>query len=238
MRWVRSLRFSAVMCTLAAAFSFPTSSAFSVRHVLVLGNHALLEAEILRLAQLAPGTPLAQVDPEAVAQRLLINPRIRTAHVSIRFPDTVVLHVTERHPVVLVVTELEGWTVDEEGVVVGDRDEGLLPLLVEIPLPAVRPGARIPSERVRRVVRALAALPRGRILLARLDAEGDLYVQLVLGPWVRLRSEDDLVARLQIAEAVVRSLGQRGVVVASVDLRFRDQAVVRPRGRSPTSPVE
>ncbi len=226
------------MCTLAAAFSFPTSSAFSVRHVLVLGNHTLLEAEILRRAQIVPGTPLAQVDPEAVRQHLLAAPRIRTAHVAIRFPDTVVLHVTERRPVVLVVTEREGLAVDEEGVVVDGGTVELLPLLVEFPLPAVRPGARIPSERVRRVVRALAALPRDRVLLARLDAEGDLHVQLVLGPWVRLRSEDDLLGRLHVAEVVVRSLRQRGVEVASVDLRFRGQAVVHRGGRSPTSPVE
>jgi|FaiFalDrversion2_1042247.scaffolds.fasta_scaffold00062_4 cell division protein FtsQ len=241
MRWVRGLRFGAVMCTLAALFSLPHSSVFAVRTVVVLGNRALPKSEVLQWAQLRAGIPLARIREEEVTAGLLRHPRIRTARVEFRWPHTVVLHIAERIPALHVVVQDRILVVDEEGVVLDGRGEDLPALLVEFWVPPTPLGARLASPRLWEAVRALAALPeegRHRILLARLDPEGSLHVKLRSGSWVRVQVEDDLRARLEVAETVVRALERKGISVESVDLRFGDRAIVRPRGRTPMAPVE
>ncbi|MDR7415903.1 MAG: FtsQ-type POTRA domain-containing protein [Armatimonadota bacterium] len=240
-RWVRGLRFGAVMCTIAALFSFPHSSVFAVRTVVVSGNRALPESEVLHWARLRTGIPLARIREEEVTAHLLRHPRIRTARVEFRWPHTVVLHIAERIPVLHVVVGDRVLVVDEEGVVLDGRGEDLLPLLVEFRVPPTPLGARLASPRLQEAVRALAALPeegRHQLFLARLDPEGSLHVKLRSGPWVQVRLEDDLRTRLRTAEAVVRALEREGISVESVDLRFGDRAIVRPRGRTPMAPVE
>ncbi len=241
MRGIRELRFGVVMCTLAAVFSFPTSSVFALRTVSVTGNRTLSESEVLQLVPLRVGVPLARINLEEVALHLLRHPRIRAAKVELRWPNALAIQLTERIPAVLVVGEDRTLVVDEEGVVLDRGQTTLVPLLVEFPVPSLPPGAQLPPGRLQRAVHALAALPResrGRIRLARLDPEGGFHAQLRMGPWVRMRLEDDLRWRLEVAEAVVRDLDRRGIEVESVDLRFGDRVTVRSWGRTPTAPVE
>ncbi|MDR5708396.1 MAG: FtsQ-type POTRA domain-containing protein [Armatimonadota bacterium] len=241
MRWVRELRFGAVMCTIAAVFSFPDSSLFALRTVLVSGNRTLPESEVLRWARLHAGVSLARIHAEEVTARLLRHPRIRTAQVEFRWPHTIVLHVTERIPALHVVEGDRVLVVDGEGVVLDGGGENLLPLVVTFRVPPAPPGAPLASPPLQAAVRALAALPeevRDRLLLARLLPEGSLELKLQAGPWVRVVLGDDLPRSMEVAERVVRALLRRGISVESVDLRFGDRAIVRPRGRTPGTPVE
>ncbi|MCS7172266.1 MAG: FtsQ-type POTRA domain-containing protein [Armatimonadetes bacterium] len=241
MRWMRGLRFGAVMCTIAAIFSFPHSSLFAVRTVVVLGNQTLPESEILRWAELHTGVPLARIRTEEIAARLLRHPHIRTAQVEFRWPHTVVLRITERLPALAVVAEGHVLVVDGEGIVLDGEREDLLPLLVAFRVPPAPPGTPLTSPQLQAAVRALAALPkevRDRLLLVRLLPEGELSLQLRIGPWVRVPLEGDLQRNVEVAEAVVRAMEQKGISVESVDLRFGDRAIVRPRGRTPETPVE
>lgn len=243
--WIRSLRLGVAMCTLAAIFSFPTSSVFALRSVAVTGARTLGEAEIRRAAGLLPGTPLVGIDPDAVARRVRRIPRVREARVELFFPHEVRIHVVERTPAATVRLPLQTVIVDREGVILGDGEDPQRPLLVadQFPPQPMRAGGRIPWPPVRAAIRAVAALPQrvqGRVAFAQVDPAGPLDVQLTSGVRVRVRPTDDLTERLNVAEAVVRRLEEHGVQVASVDLRFGDRAVVRllPAGRSPQRSVE
>ena len=243
--WIRTLRLGIALCTLAAVFSFPTSSVFALHSVTVTGTRTLSESEIRRTAGLRSGTPLLWIDPDALARRLRALPRVRDARVELRFPHEVWIHVVERVPVATVRLPAQTVVVDREGVVLGDGKDLRQPLLVAdgFPLQPMRAGQPIPWPQVRAAITAVASLPRGtqnRIALVRVTPQGPVEVELLSGVRVRVRPTDRLAERLTVAEALVERLGERGVRVAAVDLRFGDRAVVRtvPAGRSPSRSVE
>ncbi|MCK8680442.1 cell division protein FtsQ/DivIB [Streptomyces lichenis] len=78
------------------------SSWLRVEATAVSGTRVLTPAQVEAAAGVPEGAPLASVDTEAIAGRLLRKlPRIDTVEVSRSWPDTVELTVTERTPVLL-----------------------------------------------------------------------------------------------------------------------------------------
>lgn len=73
----------------------------SVRNTMVTGLGALTQEEIVAAAAVPPGTPLLQVDTDAVAERVAGIRRVATARVQRQYPSTLRITVVERVPVVV-----------------------------------------------------------------------------------------------------------------------------------------
>lgn len=73
----------------------------SVRNTAVIGLGALTQEEIAAVAAVAPGTPLLQVDTDAVAERVAGVRRVATVRVQRQYPSTLRITVVERVPVVV-----------------------------------------------------------------------------------------------------------------------------------------
>ena len=73
----------------------------SVRDMVVTGLGALTQEEIAAAAAVAPGTPLLQVDTDAVAERVAEIRRVASARVQRQYPSTLRITVVERIPVVV-----------------------------------------------------------------------------------------------------------------------------------------
>jgi cell division protein FtsQ len=73
----------------------------SVRSTAVTGLAAVTQEEVVTAAAVAPGTPLLQVDTDAVAERVAEIRRIATARVQRQYPSTLRITVVERVPVVV-----------------------------------------------------------------------------------------------------------------------------------------
>jgi cell division protein FtsQ len=72
------------------------SPVLSVRSVQVKGAHRLDDAEVLAQAGVVDGTPLVRVSRGAVRGRVEKLPDVLAARVSVSFPSTVVITITER----------------------------------------------------------------------------------------------------------------------------------------------
>ena len=79
-----------------------TSDWLAVRAVSVSGTEFLDPAQVRVVTEVAPGTPLAGVDVDAVRDAVAELPEVASAHVERRWPDTVHVTVTERVPVTAV----------------------------------------------------------------------------------------------------------------------------------------
>lgn len=230
--WTRVLRVWLVTSLVCAVASFPNSSAFSVQEVEVQGAQALDPQALMAAAELAPGRPLASLDPQEARRLLLRLPRVREAQVELRWPSRVLIRVRERVPrAVLRLPDGAHVLVDEAGVALErvHRDPGL-PVVLSPALPWVRPGEVVPAAGVARLVAEVAALPErelAQILWARWLPTGDYTVGTRHGLVARV-AEGQLAWGLQTAREVARSLRRRGVQVAVVDVRFRGRAVVQP----------
>lgn len=73
----------------------------SARSVEITGLGAVTEQEVVQAAAVPPGTPLLQIDTDAVAGRVATIRRVASARVQRQYPSTLRVTVEERIPVVV-----------------------------------------------------------------------------------------------------------------------------------------
>ncbi len=144
-----------VLAVLAGAgWALLGSSLLVVRHVKVVGDRLVTAAQVRQAAKIKPGTPLATLNTAAVAGRVEQLAPVLSATVSRSWPDTIVITVRERTPVLALAQAGGGYQlVDPYGVVVlsaAHRPAGM-PLLSPAPAvlrgsPAIRAAAIVLRE--------------------------------------------------------------------------------------------
>jgi cell division protein FtsQ len=240
-RWRRVAGWSAAILVLAAATGvgtrwLETSPLFVVKSVEVRGASRLPAERIVSVAAISSGTPLWRVDPTAVVARLETLPEIRRADVIRELPDRVTILVEERRPFTLVHAGRLHW-LDEDGRVLGEEREAVPPPvpvisgLTEDELLSMRTS---PSARTRAAISLIRTLLRSGSTLASEISEIDMsrregpVLYTVDGVEVRLGQEgwDERLARLEGVLAQIASDD-----VSAIDLRFRDQVILRKGGR-------
>jgi cell division protein FtsQ len=73
----------------------------AARSIVVTGLSVVTQDEVVNAAAVAPGTPLLQVDTDAVAERIAAIRRVASARVQREYPSTLRVTVVERVPVVV-----------------------------------------------------------------------------------------------------------------------------------------
>lgn len=102
-RGLKVLLWSALASVVAVALGLVLyfTPAMSARNVLVTGAAAVPQEQVLAVAAVAPGTPLLQINTDAVAERVAMIRRVATARVQREYPSTLRITVVERVPVVV-----------------------------------------------------------------------------------------------------------------------------------------
>jgi len=169
-KWKAAVFALAVLTILAGTvWALLGSSLLVVRSVTVTGTGSVPRAEVIQAAAIEPGTPLIRIDTAAVARRVERIAQIQSAQVSRHWPDSVVIAVRERTPVLAAASGSGFALIDRFGVVVSHvakRPPGMT-LLVSAPnLAALRGSPAIQAvvtvlrqlpPQLRRLVRAVAA---------------------------------------------------------------------------------
>ncbi len=90
-------------------------------NIIISGMNELTSLEIKQIAGLPNTVKWLSVNSSAVSKNLVVNPLIASATVEKKFPDKVLIKITERKPVAVAFTEIKGRTVpmeiDNSGVV-------------------------------------------------------------------------------------------------------------------------
>jgi cell division protein FtsQ len=236
-RWLWLAGSSAAAAALAAGLLFTahwalTSPRFAVTAVEVRGASRVPPQRILQVSGIVHGANLWRINPEHVRARLEDLPEIRRADVVRELPNRVSIVVEERRPFTLVHAGRLHW-LDEEGRALGEEPHAVAPAvpvisgLSEEELASMR---TVPGPRARQAIALIRALLRTGSTLAGEISEIDMsrpegpVLYTVDGVEVRLGTEDweERLARLEGVLAQVATQDVRGV-----DLRFRDQVVLR-----------
>ena len=209
-----------------------TSPRFAVTAVEVRGASRVPPQRILEVSGIVHGANLWRINPEHVRARLEELPEIRRADVVRELPNRVSIVVEERRPFTLVHAGRLHW-LDEEGRVLGEESRAVAPEvpvisgLSEDELASMR---TTPGPRARQAITLIRALLRAGSSLAAEISEIDMsraegpVLYTVDGVEVRLGTEEweERLARLEGVLAQVATQDVHGV-----DLRFRDQVVLR-----------
>jgi cell division protein FtsQ len=227
-------------------------SPFVVERIEVVGQSLLAADEVIAASGLAPGQSLFSLDARRAVAGIEALPRVRRAELVRAFPNRVTLQVEERRPFALVHSGGLRWPgglhwpnglywpsglywVDEQGVPLGPETRAVTldtPVVSGVGADEVAAAGRTPSERVAAGVALIRTLMRVQSPLLREISEVDVsrpegpVLYMLDGVEVRIGSEDwdDRLGRLGGVLAQLRASGQR---VTSIDLRFRDQVVLR-----------
>ena len=222
----------AIAGVVAAHAWVTTSPRFAVAAVEVHGASRLSVDRILAVAGIAPGANLWSVDTSQVRGRLEAMPEIRRADVVRALPNRLTILVEERRPFTLVhAGRLH--RLDEEGHVLGEETRAVSPDvpiisgLTEEELVTMRTA---PTMKARAAIALIRALLRSGSALASEISEIDMgrvegpVLYTVDGVEVRLGT-DDWDERLARLEGVLGQVATQDV--RYVDLRFRDQVILR-----------
>jgi cell division protein FtsQ len=106
---------------------------FDVEQVQVTGNVTVPEADVVEVAAVPLGGPLAAVDTAAVATRVVQLPPVESVRVGRSWPHTVTVEITERVPVATVPTSRGPMLIDRAGVVYQGTPPHELPRLTTAP---------------------------------------------------------------------------------------------------------
>ena len=212
-----------------------TSPRFAVTRVEVVGASRLHAEDVMRAAGIAPGVNLFRVRPRAAASALETLPQVRRADVVRHFPNRVVIHVEERRPFTLVHAGRLHW-IDEQGVALAAEARAVsapLPVISGFGPDELATAAHAPSERLARGISLVRMLLRSGSPVAAQISEIDVgrpegpVLYTVDGVEVRI-GDEDWEGRLARLTGVLAQLHATGEAVTSVDLRFRDQVVLKP----------
>jgi cell division protein FtsQ len=97
-----------VLVLVVGAWAVGFSSLLGAKTVTVQGVHVLTAAQVRTAAAIRPGAPLIRLDQGEVTRRVEGLPDVASAHVSLRYPSTVIVTVTERVAVGYVTTATAG----------------------------------------------------------------------------------------------------------------------------------
>jgi cell division protein FtsQ len=211
---------------------------FAIERVEVAGQSRLSADEVVKASGLVPGQSLWSLDARRAVAGVEALPLVRRAEVVRAFPNRVTLFVEERQPFTLVNAGGLYW-VDEQGVPLGPETRAVsldTPVISGAGADDVVAAGRMPSERVASGVALLRTLMRAQSSLLSEISEVDVsrpegpVLYMLDGVEVHIGSED-WEGRLGRLGGVLAQLRGSGQTVTSIDLRFRDQVVLKTAKR-------
>jgi cell division protein FtsQ len=233
-----------VVATLAAGVGWESrwllrTALFSVERVEVVGQERLSAAAIVRASGITRGQSLWTLDARRAVAGVEALPLVRHVELIRAFPNRVTLLVEERRPFTLVQAAGKLVWVDEQGVAVAGKARPVAmdaPVISGLSPSDLAANGRVPSGRVATGLSLIRTLMRAQSSLLSEISEVDVsrpegpVLYMVNGVEVRLGREDweSRLGRLQRVAAQLRATNQS---VTSIDLRFRDQVVLRTAAR-------
>jgi len=215
-----------------------SSPRFAVADVEVRGASRLSAEDIVRAARIRRGQNLLRLDPEAARMGIESLPQVRRADVIRAWPNRVTVLVEERRPFTLVHAGRLHW-VDEEGRMLAAESRAVqvgLPVISGLTAEELADANRSPSPRVTTGLSLIRLLLRSGSPLTSQISEVDVsrhdgpVLYTVDGIEVRLGA-DEWESRIPRLIGVLAQVKSSGEAVSAIDLRFRDQVVLKPAVR-------
>ena len=132
--WQLGVLAFAVILSGVAAYLVWFSPVFAATTITVTGNKLLSKTDIADAAQVVPGTPLARLDVDAIADRVAGLPAVAQVTVRRDWPDQLTVDVTERAPHLSIPAGGGYLIADASGVVfqaVKDQPSGLVRVVAD-----------------------------------------------------------------------------------------------------------
>jgi cell division protein FtsQ len=213
----------AICLVLAAAFFVLHSPLFAARNLKVSGAVHTSSSAVLLQAGLLSHPPLVDINSAQASARIDTLPWVMSSTLSVHWPDSVTVVVTERIPIAAIALSTGGiptgrWAlVDETGRVLSDVSAR--PSVLTTVRAAFSPGA--PGSVIRPAdlagIEAVSSMPssiRQKVVVVTVGATGDVTLGINGGFAAIMGAPQDLSAKFESLESVLAGVGlQKGDVI-------------------------
>jgi cell division septal protein FtsQ len=206
---------------------------YIVHTITVEGASLLTTQEVLEIAGLDPGRPILEYPIGKAHERLVADPMIRSASITRKLPNTIIVRVVERTPIARLD---DAWLVDGDGYLLTENGvQDKLPVITGVSPKNPKEGTRVDDERLDMALdilklylnSSLPELMQIRSVYVRTPGKARLYA--AEGPntcdnaWFDLGGEDFGI-RLAKLDEVLRTQPRR---VKQVDLTHPTRVYVK-----------
>lgn len=118
------------------------SPIFTIAKITVQGNNKITAGEIVQVSGIVTGLNIFKADLQTASNKVKVLPMVKEVNIVREFPDTVLIKVIERVPVVLVVADGQFVELDADGYYLrkGSAATTGLPVVTGVEVQAVGPG--------------------------------------------------------------------------------------------------
>ncbi|HHY11022.1 MAG TPA: FtsQ-type POTRA domain-containing protein [Firmicutes bacterium] len=216
-----------VFFLLTGVFLFLRSPFFSVRNYVITGASRVSHAEIIARSS-QRSTNIFDVDLDKAQKTIEASPWIKAARCTRKFPDTIVIDIDERRPIMFAPVGGKMWLIDEQGRVL-QEDDGVFDDLIAFTgiQDVLAPGQFLKPQYDwgLKIVARLGPVSQNRVI--ELNVE-DRECILILDDGCKVfmgEDEPGSEARIELLESIVVELEEEGKLAEYIDLRFDKHAV-------------
>jgi cell division protein FtsQ len=195
------------------------TSVLHARRLEVSGASSLSRADVLELSGLGRRTNIVWLNDGAAEDRLRQDPWIADAEVSVAFPFTIRIEVTERHPVAVATDGLRTVLIAGDGTALSSTAPARGLPVIQLPAPGTGEGVASSPVGAARALGALSPDLRARVSRVSVRSDGTLEVWLRSGPRVSFGAPTQIGAKartIAVALAWAATEGERIVALSVV----------------------
>ena len=214
---------------------FYGTSYFELRQIEVEGLSVLTREEIVRVAGVAPGVNILELDKEGIRQRVFQHPWVASVEVSLRGLYSLQIRMTERRPLLYAKCGTTFYLVAQDGVILSTEGFGEedLPIITGLNFGTRRAGDSMDDNagfhEARDWVGKLSPTMLKNISEINFASLNNPYVFLISGVKIIPKNLEDFIARYAFLCALLDNLRRNNVEPDYLDMRAPSEIVVKPR---------
>lgn len=217
-----------VLALLVIAFLlivFIYSPIFTLREIRASGVSMLTNEDIVRICNVPYGTPLFSVETDEISKRLLSDLRIEDAVVRRSLPSYLDIHITERMPIVTVVSDNHYFAVDKKGIVIDAYSApkvGQIPNINGAHLENIFIGDEITDENTKKIISFLNALDFKYLKEFQVleFINGTIEGKTVTGVVIRLGDLSNMELKAKLTENFLEDIRRSPIDAEYVDFKY------------------
>jgi len=221
-----------IFIMLLASYVLLQSPIFTISKISVQGNNNLAAGEIVQVSGVVTSLNIFKADLQTASERVKVLPMIKEVNIIRDFPDTIVIKVVEREPVVLVIVDGNFVELDAEGYYLrkGSVSAAGLPVVTGVQVFSGGPGEKVTGKRLDvalRVVQELSSPLRDSLSEVHVDNVGLVTLYTLNGIECRLGKPGNVGTKGDYFLQVINELQNVNKNIEYVDFSIINSPVVK-----------
>jgi cell division protein FtsQ len=216
----------AALTLLIVGFLFIKSSFFIIGSVEVRGNKYVATEDICRIAGIPEQTNIFRLNVNEIKSRLEKDLRIAQVDITRKFPDTIVLTITERHPIAYVASNYGFVELDKQGVILAafkNFKQLNVPVITGVQVDNGYIGDSVSNSDLNTVLEYLSMLDENilnRISEVNIKSNDQIIAYTVGSTQIRIGTSERLAEKARLTNEILRDIDDKKMMIEYIDLHY------------------